>query len=761
MKSTFKYSATALSTLSLAFALTGCGNDGEQDGQGGAGEPGKDGLNGEPGETGEPGANGDPGEPGTPGEPGEPGEPGKDGLGADVIEGTFGSWVMARVAAIKAGTEEPGDYLPLPQRVTDSVETAGGLKSNVVVSWMDPLNFTDNTATPRFGANADFLAFFGDRRGSVLGSLYEGSSAAGWMWSNHEYISGTSPNSAAAGTAPNGQQLGFTQFLADRGIIAAGAVDTAGYWAGADATLSIFLEQAKRQVGGSWFRVVQDPGSGDWTVDRSAGAKRFDGTSGTLVKVVGTTLSTNGTDPTQVVVGTQNNCSGAHTPWGTVLSGEENVQDYYGELEPFFSSQGAFVPTVGAATAASGGDIVLDYAPEASGEWGRNADTTKNYPKDHYGYLTEFDPTAAPTAAYDSTTGLGHQKLGAMGRSRWENATFVTGEDWALVNNQPIVIYGGDDRRGGRIFKFVTSANWTSGMTKAQTRNLLATGKLYAAHFKDLKNDGNGLTIGAGGDTPTQAAPGNGEWIEMSLSNTTQDAPNAAAITAGTKVGAALQNNTWNGMGAFVSEAQMKSVLFTACNKLGIMELNRPEDLEYNPFDSSIYVAFTNHNRRRALTNAGLVIGTPAVGDLRADTLGAVFVMKEATPAAPGTSLTFTFWSAWNGRSQAASGTDPYVAANPDNIVIDPTGEVWFGTDGNYGTNNKADAIYYLDRAEKKAYRVVSTPSDAEATGPAFTPDGKTLFFNVQHPGEAVYSAWPKNSKYGPLSSLVAVTPRR
>ena len=756
MKSTFKYSATALATLSLAFALTGCSSDGDQDGQGGAGEPGKDGTNGE---NGEPGALGENGEPGANAEPGAPGEPGKDGLSADVVEGTFSSWAMARVAAIKAGTEEPGDYLPLPQRVTDSVETARGLKSNVVVSWMDPLNFTNNTGTPRFGANGDFVAFFGDPQGGVLGNLYEGSSAAGWIWSNHEYISGTTPSAAAAGTAPNSQQLGFSQFLVDRGIIAAGAVDTAGYWAGADATLTTFIEQAKRQVGGSWFHVVQDPGSGDWTVDRSAGAKRFDGTSATLIKVVGTTLSTNATDPTQVVVGTQNNCSGTHTPWGTVMSGEENVQDYYGELEPFFSSQGAFTATVGAATAASGGNIVLNYASEASGEWGRNVDTTKNYPKDHYGYIVEFDPTADPSAAYSSTTGLGHQKLGAMGRSRWENATFVTGEDWALVNNQPIVIYGGDDRRGGRIFKFVTSANWTTGMTKAQTRNLLATGKLYAAHFKDLKNDGNGLTIGSG-DTPTQAAPGNGQWIELSLSNATQDAPNAAAITAGTKVGAALQSNTWNGMGAFVSEAQMKSVLFTACNKLGIMELNRPEDLEYNPFDSSIYVAFTNHNRRRALTNAGLVIGTPVAGDLRADPLGAVFVMKEATPAAPGTSLTFTFWSAWNGRSQALAVTDPYVASCPDNIVIDPAGEVWFGTDGNYGVNNKADAIYYLDRQEKKAYRVVSTPSDAEATGPAFTADGKTLFFNVQHPGESVYSAWPNNSKYGPLSSLVAVTPR-
>lgn len=41
------------------------------------------------------------------------------------------------------------------------------------------------------------------------------------------------------------------------------------------------------------------------------------------------------------------------------------------------------------------------------------------------------------------------------------------------------------------------------------------------------------------------------------------------------------------------------------------------------------------------------------------------------------------------------------------------------------------------------AFRVASAPSDAEATGPAFTPGMGTLFFNVQHPGEEVLSNWP------------------
>src|SRR5690606_28531868 len=138
-----------------------------------------------------------------------------------------------------------------------------------------------------------------------------------------------------------------------------------------------------------------------------------------------------------------------------------------------------------------------DYTPLEDADFGRNPDTSENHPKDHYGYVTEFDTSADSDVPYDSGTGIGHQKIGQMGRARWENATIATDEDWKLIDGQPIVLYAGDDRRGGRIFKFVTSANWTTGMTKAQTRNLLADGTLYVAHFADLKNDGNGLTIGA------------------------------------------------------------------------------------------------------------------------------------------------------------------------------------------------------------------------------------------------------------------------
>ncbi|MEM7020407.1 MAG: alkaline phosphatase PhoX, partial [Pseudomonadota bacterium] len=121
----------------------------------------------------------------------------------------------------------------------------------------------------------------------------------------------------------------------------------------------------------------------------------------------------------------------------------------------------------------------------------------------------------------------------------------------------------------------------------------------------------------------------------------------------------------------------------------------------------------------------------------------------------PATSNTFTFWQAWRGSRKAdADG----VAAineieNPDNLMIDQQGGVWFGTDGNFSGNDTADALYYLDLdpAHKTTavvtygmpFRVIAGPSDSEATGPAFNADMSTIFFNVQHPGEREVSTWP------------------
>jgi secreted PhoX family phosphatase len=406
-------------------------------------------------------------------------------------------------------------------------------------------------------------------------------------------------------------------------------------------------------------------------------------------------------------------------------------------------------------------------APSSSSEFGRSSDPNQSHARDLYGYLTEIDPGKPSAEHYGAMkAGDGHKKWGWFGRARWEAATFAVDLDWKLVPNKPIVAYGADDRRGGRIYKYVSNSNYTAAMTRAEIRNLLDTGKLYVAHYAGLDN-ATGNTLLATGLAPTEAAPGTGSWIELHV-NSTAIAPNAAALGAPTRtVGEALKDVSWNGLGGFANDDAVRRSLFSASAKIGVMELNRPEDIEYNPRDASgkprVYVAFTNHNRGMQLAQNGTLETNPNAAK-RADLVGAIFAMEEADTASPGTSTTFKYFEVWHG----SQGKGDFDAANPDNLLIDHQGGVWFGTDGNFGLNAHADAIYYLDLDKThsagmagvvnpsfgRGFRVAAVPSDAEATGPTFSADMRTLFFSVQHPGEESYSKWPEG---GPLSSVVAI----
>ena len=650
-----------------------------------------------------------------------------------------------------------GMQFPLAPASTDGVRAIEGFQSNVVVSWLDPLTWDNSVDAPRFGANADFTAYFGEgwQEADGMSPYFKGSSSTGWVWVNHEYVSNDIPSLTSA---PSGQYVTLANHLVSMGVLS--NTITSDVWSQGD--LDTFLRHTKKQIGGSWMRVVQDPSTGAWSVDRSAPNVRYDGTSNTLTYVSGIPMSapdvhdvTGETLPDGVVSGILGDCSGGVTPWGTIISAEENVQDYYGDLEACWSSANAFVPETGFD---AGSMITPVFEASEASEFGRMSDPKERKNRDYYGYLVEIDPSVPTTQTYTSLVnggdGKGNRKLGAMGRARWENAVFALGSDWELVDGQPVVVYASDDRRSGRIYKFVSSQPYTAAMSEAEARGLLDEGTLYVSHFAGLDFD-NGLTIS--GTVPTEEAPGQGQWLELSIDS--QDiAPNAEALgKPGTTIGEALQDVEWNSIGGFADNYDVWRYLFTASNKIGVVELNRPEDIEWNPVDPSgtprLYVAFTNHTGQVALDQDGILIDPATHKDTsprRADRYGSIFSMVEADPANPSASTTFSYFAAWLG----TNGKDAFNAANPDNLMLDRDGGVWFGTDGNFGRNGTADALYYLDLnpAHKAtatptygmAFRVIAGPSDSEATGPAFNTDMTTLFFNVQHPGESIYSTWPQ-----------------
>jgi len=227
--------------------------------------------------------------------------------------------------------------LPLAAGAADNIFVLEGLQSNVVVKWLDPLTNDTSANAPRYGANNDYIAYFGDGwdkdwRGDVPGEppQFNGSSEAGWIWSNHEYVSNSLPS---ATTAPTGQHLTLAKFLRTMGILS-NNVEADDGWTQAD--IDIYLREYKKQLGGSWFRATKDS-SGQWKLDRSATNLRYDSTSNTLTRVTGHAQYALDQDdqgtplPEGIVAGIAGDCSGGQTPWGTVITAEENVQDYYGD----------------------------------------------------------------------------------------------------------------------------------------------------------------------------------------------------------------------------------------------------------------------------------------------------------------------------------------------------------------------------------------------------------------------------------------------
>jgi secreted PhoX family phosphatase len=717
------------------------------------------------------------------------------------------AFVRGMVDSFATSTTAPVGF-PLAQAVTDSVRTIPGIGSNVVTQWFQPLS-TDPSG-PLFGANLDYTSYFGDGWDSDWGAndevgsapQFNGDPRSGIMWANHEFVSNGIPQE---GSAPTGQHLSNALFAMGQGILNFDVTsDAAWTLERAEAYINIH----KAQVGGSVFRVSQQE-NGEWRTELTADAERFDASSNTVSTVTDFVLNDiDINDDGSALLAGQiggilGNCSGGTSPWGTIISAEENVQSSFGDLEDAWGSRQEFdpTPTNDGSVWGPGANVTINYAPAAAGSARFTfTDESLNHERDVYGFLNEIDiredSNVAYTSVADGGDGAGHRKIGSLGRARWENATFATDEQFELIDGQPVVMYAANDRRSGRIYKWVSEGNYSEGMTRAQVRTLLDTGSLFVAHFADMDNrtgytlaptdatstcattdvsesgpaEDKAAIFALGCVSPTEDNRGNGEWILLSTSNTAQTAPNAGAtdeegnvvLAADTTVSAALTDVNYNFIGGFPDDNTVYAALFTASMKLGVMELNRPEDVEWNPIDDRLYIAFTNNGRPTALDQQGLMLNDGLGGvsgvDERLDFEGAIFVLEEGDQTNPGSSDTFTFWAA----AQGQRGNCTFCFEDPDNIMIDADGGVWFGTDGNFSTSRgTTDGLYFLDLDPAHQdgqpgvvnptfglpFRVVTGPSDSEATGPSFNSDMSTIFFGVQHPGERNPSTFPNGAE--------------
>lgn len=184
-----------------------------------------------------------------------------------------------------------------------------------------------------------------------------------------------------------------------------------------------------------------------------------------------------------------------------------------------------------------------------------------------------------------------------------------------------------------------------------------------------------------------------------------------------------------------------------ASKLLGATELNRPEDIEIDPITGNILVTLTNNKPKK-------------------DYHGSILKIEEESGQFD--ALTFK-------ASTYLAGGEESGFSCPDNLAFDLSGNLWMTSDMSGSSMNnpnkpympfKNNSLFVIPRYGKdagKVIRVASAPIDAELTGPWFSPDGKTLFLSVQHPGEQTSdlknptSSWPFDADGIPKSAVVAI----
>ncbi|MGZ5394099.1 MAG: PhoX family protein, partial [Mycobacterium sp.] len=266
-------------------------------------------------------------------------------------------------------------------------------------------------------------------------------------------------------------------------------------------------------------------------------------------------------DPTgRTVAGTVANCAGGVTPWGTVLSGEENFQSYFGAAE------GAPLPTPVDADRFDRYGVALEPSELLWETFDPRFDPTKtpNEPN-RFGYIVElnpWDPNSTPV------------KHTALGRFHPEGANIYVTDDGIVV------AYIGDDERFDYMYKFVSNKKVQPGRDPAAMANnmkILDEGTLYVAK---LSSDIPANEIDGSGKLPSKGSfAGTGTWLPLLRSG-----PNGQA------------ESLVDGVTA------QEAAVFTrlAADKAGATKMDRPEDFEANPKTGKVYVALTNNDERGA-----------------------------------------------------------------------------------------------------------------------------------------------------------------
>ncbi|NET34058.1 MAG: DUF839 domain-containing protein [Cyanothece sp. SIO1E1] len=599
--------------------------------------------------------------------------------------------------------------------VVDDLILPNQFTYDVVAAWGDPVGDS------RFGYNNDYLSFI------------ETGENEGYLAMNFEYISGIPWLQSYQ------QVLGKSLPIApiQAAVEAAGEQGIDAYTLPDDDALKTQIQQICQELlvdQGMGVISLRRTAAGQWQRTNAQVDRRITGISGLEDE-----RYLQSTGPARAVflkksgqgyidqlgdriIGTFGNCAGGTTPWGTVLSGEENIQNLV--PEPVFADGTAFAPGK------------LPFKMDKGRIWGQG--NVFGLAGNKYGWIVEIDP-ASPDDYGTKHTWLGRYRHEAVGVR--------------VEAGQPLAFYSGCDRRGGHIYKFVSAEPVQNPTDKANSR-LLANGMLYAAKFKP---DGTGQWISLAVDTPVN--PDLPSTITGGLLPLPQR-PEGGYFEA--RQDQAIEQfkqqfKTLDDLYSGSAEEKQGAILIDAhyaANAVGATCTARPEDTEIAP-NGSLYIAFTS--------GADGGDGGPDKrifkGPNGEEAYEYGFIMHltetENDPAA----MSFQWEMLALGGEPDAGGAG---FANPDNLLIDANNNVWMVTDMSSSKLNQAvpvrteadgkavsqsslrglfgnNGLWFIPTSGANAgnaYLFGMGPMECEVTGPYFTGDQKTLFLAVQHPGE-------------------------
>lgn len=599
--------------------------------------------------------------------------------------------------------------------VADDLVLPDGFTYDVVAAWGDPVGDS------RFGYNNDYLSFV------------ETGDGAGYLTVNHEYISPvpwTQTYEQVVGKSlPLSEVQAAVAAAGDAGLNAYGLPD-------GDPLKAQVLEVSKEALVDQGLSVisVRRGADGGWVRTNSQADRRISGISGLgdgrYLRATGPAVSvfrktrvqgyTDGLGDR--IIGSFGNCAGGTTPWGTVLSAEENFQAQV--PEPVYSDGSSMEP--GKRTLTFGSED-LDGQANVLGLAGNK-----------YGWIVEVDPSN-PNDYGTKHTWLGRFRHEAVGIR--------------VEAGKQLAFYSGCDRRGGHVYKFVSRDAVTDPAAKSNSR-LLSNGMLYAAKFNP---DGTGRWIAlepgtpvapdmpstvAGGMIPLPLRPEGGVFKadnDAAVQQFQQRYPTLGNLYTGT-----VQER----QGAILIDAH------NAATAAGATATARPEDTMVNQ-DGSVYVAFTSGGPGGDGGPDSRIFVGPN-GEMPYEYGWIMRMMEDSNePAA----MTFRWEMMALGGEPSEGGAG---FANPDNFEIDASGHLWIVTDMSTDKHNRAvpsrveaggaavsqsnlrglfgnNSIWFMPTSGPNAgnaYMFGMGPMECETTGPFLTQDQQTLFLAVQHPGE-------------------------